>query len=56
MHLLAADTAFSLTAVTGDTRKVRDHQARFLSHTHLKALHWINFNHHQIQFTTLGKP
>jgi len=55
VHLLSSDTGFALTAVTGDTQRLREHQTRFLAHTHLRALHWINFNHHQIEFATLGK-
>jgi GxxExxY protein len=55
VHLLSNDAAFALTAVTGDTQWQREHQTRFLTHTHLKALHWINFNHHQIEFATLTK-
>ena len=55
IHLLTDEIAFALTAVTGDTCRLRDHQKRFLAHTHLKALQWINFNHHQIEFLTLNR-
>ena len=55
MHLLADNAAFTLTAVTGDVQRLRDHQSRFLNHTHLQAIHWINFNHHEVSFTTLQK-
>ena len=55
VHLLSSDVAFSLTTLTSDTQWLREHQTRFLAHTHLKALHWINFNHHQIEFATLDK-
>jgi GxxExxY protein len=53
MHLLGEDSAFSLTAVTGDTARLEDHQHRFLRHTKLKFLQWANFSHHKIEFVTL---
>ena len=53
IHLLDEDVAFSFTAVTAASKSMADHQRRFLKHTPLRALHWINFNRHQIEFTTL---
>ena len=34
---------------------MREHQLRFLKHTPLKFIQWVNFNRHQIEFTTLAK-
>jgi len=53
MHMLDEDVAFSFTAATAGSKSMADHQRRFLEHTPLRALHWINFNRHQIEFTTL---
>ncbi|MCX7047149.1 MAG: GxxExxY protein, partial [Candidatus Sumerlaeota bacterium] len=55
MHLLTSDTAFAFSAKTEETWKMKEHQRRFLRHTHLKYIQWINLNHHQIEFTTLKK-
>jgi GxxExxY protein len=55
MHLLSSETAFEITAVTGDLTRLAKHQSRLLQHTALKRLQWINLNHHQIEFSTLGK-
>ncbi|HXU79140.1 MAG TPA: hypothetical protein VN794_21355 [Methylomirabilota bacterium] len=55
MHLLDPETAFTFTAVTSNQAASESHQKRFLTHTRLKSLHWINFNHHQIEFVTLER-
>lgn len=55
VHFLTRDTAFSLTALTRNQAAMEDHQRRFLKHTPLKHIQWINFNHHTIEFTTLSK-
>jgi hypothetical protein len=56
MHLLEIDVAFSVTAVTNHPDALREHQQRLLRHTPLRALQWINFNHNQIEFTTIHRP
>lgn len=55
MNLLDADTAFSLTALTKLEEQTRceTHLHRLLSHTRLRAMQWLNFSHHDIQFVTL---
>lgn len=55
MHLLNSETAFAITAVTGNAANMATHQTRLLQHTPLKHLQWINLNHHQIEFSTLRK-
>ena len=52
LHLLAADTAFALSAVTDEPAQFGAHLDRFLRHTHLRYLQWINLNHHVIEFQT----
>ena len=34
---------------------MRDHQIRFLKHTPLRFIQWVNFHHDRIEFTTLSK-
>ncbi len=55
VHFLTHDTAFALTALTRNRAAMEDHQRRFLMHTPLKHIQWMNFNHHDIEFTTLSK-
>jgi GxxExxY protein len=55
VHLLTDDTAFAFTAVTADRSSMAEHQIRFLKHTPLRFVQWVNFNRHQIEFTTLTK-
>lgn len=55
VHLLTRDTAFAITAVTGNRAAMQEHQIRFLKHTPLRFIQWINLNHHEIEFTTLAK-
>jgi len=55
IQLLTADTAFAFTALTANHEAMRDHQIRFLKHTSLRFMQWVNFNHDQIEFTTLTK-
>lgn len=53
LHLLTPDISFTLTAVTEGRELFQEHCLRFLSHTRLKAMQWVNLNHHRIEFTTL---
>jgi GxxExxY protein len=53
MHLVAGDVAFSVTASTHRPEVVLEHQRRFLLHTPLRALQWINFNHKRIELRTI---
>lgn len=55
MHLLADDIAFSVTASTHRPEAVHEHQRRFLRHTPLRALHWINLNHKKIDLRTIER-
>lgn len=53
-HLLDPQTAIVLTAITKDHRLMRKHLVRLFAPTHLRAMQWINFNHHTVEFTTLS--
>jgi len=55
MHLLTDDVAFSVTASTHRPDKVLEHQQRFLNHTRLRALHWLNLHHSQIELRTIER-
>jgi hypothetical protein len=55
MHMLTEDIAFSVTASTHRPDSVLEHQRRFLAHTPLRAIQWINLNHHKIELRTITK-
>ncbi len=53
MHLLSPTSAFALTAVTRRPSAMAEHQRRFLRHTSLAAIAWVNFNRHDIELRTI---
>lgn len=53
VHMLGTGTAFKITAATKNINYYHKDLVRFLSHTNLNALQWINLNHHKIEFRTL---
>ncbi len=55
MHLLSDDVAFSVTSAAHQPETVYEHQLRFLRHTSLRAVQWINLHHDRITFRTI-KP
>lgn len=55
MSILAPDTAWHLSATRIHLQSYENHIARLLSHTRLKRIHWINFNHRSILLKTLSK-
>jgi GxxExxY protein len=55
VHFLTADAAFAFTALPRNRAAMEDHQRRFLKHTPLRCIQWVNFNRHNIEFTTLTK-
>lgn len=55
MHLLTPEISFRLTAFNTGLADYESHLHSLLQHSPLKALHWINMDHHQIQFVTLRK-
>ncbi len=55
VHLVAEDTAFALTSVSESLEGMELHLSRFLAHTPLNHLQWINLNQHQISMVTLTK-
>jgi GxxExxY protein len=55
MRMLNSRTAFKITAATKNIKYYHKDLVRFLSHTNLHSLQWINLNHHKIEFRTLRK-
>ena len=55
MCLLNPTTAWHLSAMRRHLPSYETHIVRLLSHTRLKRIHWINFDHHLITFKTLKK-
>ena len=53
MRLITDDIAFAVTTATHHPGPLLEHQRRFLSHTQLKAIQWINLHHHKITFRTI---
>jgi len=54
-HLLSPRTAFKISGVIRETENYEKHLRRFIKYTELKAIQWINFNHHEIVFKTILK-
>lgn len=52
-HFLNASTAFKISAIIGDTTIYEKHLRKFLRHTKLARIQWINFNHHNLEFITI---
>jgi len=54
LPLVGDNAALSISAVLTNPEEYEFHLSRFLHHTHLDHIHWINLNHHDITFTTLA--
>ena len=54
-HLLNSRTAFEISAVTRNACSYEQHLRRLISHTSLRAIQWINLNHHNITFETISQ-
>ena len=54
-HLLNPTAAFRLSAVTRDPATYEQQLRKFLSHTRLRTIQWINLNHHTITLKTLSR-
>ena len=53
VNLVSLTVAFALTGLKELAAYQETHLVQFLSHTDLKALHWINFNRHIIECKTI---
>ena len=54
MLLLTEHVAWAITAVPSPAAKMEEHQQRFLRHTQLRHLQWINLSHHRVELATLS--
>ena len=54
-HCLNDSVGFRITAFTEHAEQNETHLIQFLRHTPLKAVQWVNFNHHRVEFVTLAK-
>ena len=54
-HLLDPANAFKLTALDTGLNTVEEHLRRFLRHTELDAIHWVNLSHHEVRFVTIRR-
>jgi GxxExxY protein len=53
VHLLNENMAFKITANASDLDTTEEHLRRFLCHTKLRTLQWVNLHHHDVTFATL---
>jgi GxxExxY protein len=53
--LLTGDTALSCTALTRGLDQMGGHLRRFLAHTPLRFVQWVNLNRARIEFRTLSR-
>lgn len=53
--LIAEDTALALTALKDGKVQMKDHLRRFVGHTKLARIQWINMDNHVIEFRTLER-
>ena len=53
VHLLNPDIGFEISSVTKDAKNYEKHLRRLIQFTPLKAIQWINIDHHNVEFKTL---
>jgi len=53
VNLLNPQIAFKISSITKDFNFYEKHLYRFIRHTNLRALQWINFNHKRVEFKTI---
>lgn len=55
MHLLSEDVAFSITSAIHRPTTALEHQRRFLQHTNLRAIQWVNLDGQKATLHTLQR-
>lgn len=55
VHLLSSDVVLRMTALTENQDEYEVHLQRMLSHSQLRGIQWVNFNHHVVEWQTLMK-
>lgn len=56
LQMCGPDEAFRITSLNRNLSAQRQSLERLVQLSDLKALHWINLNRHQVEFTTLTRP
>jgi GxxExxY protein len=56
MRLAAPGVAFKITALRDRLDEFENQASRFLRHTALTAIHWVNITQSTVSFTTLSQP
>lgn len=54
-HLLSNKVAYKITAFTKDTDAYQFELKRFIKHTNLKSIQWVNLNKHEVSFETISR-
>jgi len=54
-HMLSDGVAFKITALCQNITCYRNELKRFLTHTTLSCIQWVNMNHHDIHFETIQR-
>jgi len=52
-HLLSESSAYKITGLSKNIDDYRSELVRFLSHTRLESIEWVNLNKHEVSFETL---
>lgn len=55
VHLLTPDVAFRITALKDNLEYYDSHLCRFLRHTELRAIQWVNLCNHVVQWVTIHR-
>ncbi|MFO0965795.1 MAG: hypothetical protein U0793_09465 [Gemmataceae bacterium] len=55
VRLIAPDIAFKITALDGPLDDFEAHARRFLAHTRLHSIAWVNITIKKVSFTTLQR-
>lgn len=53
IHQLAHDIAYSVTASVHHPEAIEEHQRRFLQHTQLRAIQWVNVSRQTVRLQTI---
>lgn len=53
MNLIGDRMAFKMSAITKETNYYESHLRKFVAHTDLRQIQWVNFNHHNLEFRTI---
>ena len=55
IHLLSPEVAFRMTSLKENLDYYDAHLRKLLLHTELRAIQWVNFCRHEVQWVTIGR-